>query len=106
MSADLYAELTADADVCRFCRCTEEKPCSWHRKDGPTWVTTRRNCCAAPSCINARSREMNARVQMEKEWKRKKTPAEITALIKEEKRQKQRDYRARVKARKQKGRAA
>jgi hypothetical protein len=99
-------ELTAEPGVCRFCRCSEDSPCSWHRKEGVTWVTARQNCCTAPQCINARSREINARMAMEKEWKRKKTPGEISELIKEEKREKQRKYRAKVKARKQKGRAA
>jgi len=93
-------ELIAPPGVCRFCRCSEEDPCSFHRSEGPVWIAKARNCCNAPACIRARNEEHAARMRMESEWKRKRTPAEIGALIAEEQREKRRQYRLKAKSRK------
>ncbi|HVJ09306.1 MAG TPA: hypothetical protein VM554_13070 [Acidisarcina sp.] len=76
-----FGELLAEPGTCRFCSCSEESPCSWHRQEGPYWVNTQRNCCTAPGCIRARERELAARNQAARDIKRRRTPAEVHALI-------------------------
>ena len=82
------------AGQCRFCHCTEADPCRIPGGDTCAWYIASRDVCTAPGCITAYHAQQN-RLAAQTSRTRKRTPAQIHALIMEEKRTKQRAYRAR-----------
>jgi hypothetical protein len=81
------------AGTCRFCRCTEDDPCRIPGGDSCSWYVATRDVCTAPGCITAYHAELRRKMSRNK----RRTPAEIHALMKEEKNAKQRAYRAKRK---------
>jgi hypothetical protein len=81
----------APAGTCRFCGCTEAKPCKLPDGESCWWLLASRNCCTAPACISAyyAARE-GAALQAWRARPRKRTPAQIHALKLEERRAKRR----------------
>lgn len=79
------------AGRCRFCRCTETDPCRIPGGDTCAWYVATRDVCTAPGCITAYHAELR------RKHTKKRTPGQIHALMMEEKRAKQRAYRARRK---------
>lgn len=67
---------------CRFCHCTESNACSTPPCGEPcAWVDRNRTVCSNPSCLRAWG-ELKRRLEYEaRKRNRKKTPAEIHALI-------------------------
>jgi hypothetical protein len=81
--------------VCQFCRVTDDEV------DGNklSWHNTARNCCSRYACVS-RYKEQIRRARRDFQSKtRKKTPAEICELQRQERQAKNRRYREAAKAR-------
>jgi hypothetical protein len=79
------------AGVCRYCRCTEANPC--HLPDGEAcnWFDPTRTLCSAPACLAAHFRELeHERQRRAAPGLRRRSPAEIFALQKQEQRARRR----------------
>jgi hypothetical protein len=46
--------------VCRFCRCTDDKPCRLLNGDACCWMTKERIACSNPDCVMAEERRVKA----------------------------------------------
>jgi hypothetical protein len=91
------------AGTCRFCHCTEADPCRIPGGDTCAWMDGTRTVCTAPACQNAYWAESRRKSSDAAAMFRKRSPAEIHELIKQEKRAKRRASRA--KRRQQRGAA-
>ena len=67
--------------TCRMCGCSEKVPCTLPTGDQCSWYSFDRTVCSSPSCITAFGRERAKKKAEAAERDRKKTPAEIHALI-------------------------
>ena len=82
------------AGICHFCGIPDE------RVDGDRirWVDSRRAVCSQPGCVRRFGSEVEKALHAARP-KRKRSPAEVHALILEERRRKRREYRLRRKGR-------
>ena len=93
------------AGVCRFCHCSEANPCTLPTGDACGWFDAERTVCTAPACLNAYFAESRRKASDAAAKFRKRTPAEIHALKKEEKNARQRAYRAKRREQQKRGAA-
>jgi len=80
--------------ICRFCKCSasedESRACTTPTGDPCHWFDFERTTCSSPACVRAWENE-RAKFKAERaEESRKKTPAEIHALIREERKARRR----------------
>jgi hypothetical protein len=83
--------------ICRYCRCTEAKPCRLSDGEGCGWLDGLRTVCTKAACVRAYHRDWR---ELRARWTRRPSPFEIRERQRLEKNRKQREYRARVKQRK------
>ena len=90
--------------VCRYCKCTEEKPCSippFGSGDTCGWEDgVDRTVCTAPHCISNYWRDKREARRAFKALTRRRSTGEIYELQLEEIRKRKRESRKRCKARK------
>jgi hypothetical protein len=82
------------AGLCRFCHCTEQKPCTLPSGDECWWFDKDRTVCTNPQCINAFTCLL---AQLRAKAERKRTPGDIHRLMQEERRERRRASKARKK---------
>jgi hypothetical protein len=80
--------------VCRYCNCTEENACRLPDGEACAWLNTDRDVCSAPACLAAHSRALKRDERRRYQRPRRRTPADILELRKQE--QSDRRKRARL----------
>ena len=85
---------------CRYCRCTEDNACVL--EDGDTCILNEATMvCNRPACVIAQDNARKAYEWQQKQANRKRTPAEVQAVIAAEKKQSRKasnaKYRAKLK---------
>jgi hypothetical protein len=81
--------------VCQFCQVTDADVDG----DKLSWHNGARNCCSRYACVARYKAQLRRARRAFKAWQRRKTPAEIYELQKQEKRERNRRYREAAKAR-------
>lgn len=66
---------------CRQCGCSEDSLCTLPNGEPCSWYDAERTVCTAPACILALGREQGRMQAARDRRNKKKTPAEIHALI-------------------------
>ncbi|MHB8303637.1 MAG: hypothetical protein ACYDC6_12480 [Acidobacteriaceae bacterium] len=66
---------------CRVCKCSEATPCTTPTGDACHWWSYDRTVCSNPPCVRSLQRELAQAKASAKVRNKKKTPAEIHALI-------------------------
>ena len=46
--------------VCRYCGCTQDRPCRLHDGDECSWIDGSRTVCSAPGCVCAEAARVRA----------------------------------------------
>jgi hypothetical protein len=93
------------AGTCRFCGCTPESPCRIRGGDNCVWMDDTRTVCTGEKCQIRYYAEMRRLEAEALHRTKKRTPARIHELKMEEKRKKQRAYRARKRDEQKRGAA-
>jgi len=73
-------------DTCRFCRCDESHACRLPDGDACAWFDQERTICSAPACLAAHFRELERERRRREQRPRRRTPAEILEIRKQEQR--------------------
>jgi hypothetical protein len=79
--------------ACRFCRCTEANACRLPDGEACAWFDATRTLCSAPACLAAHFRELERARRRANERPRRRSPAEIIEIRKQEQRERRRRAR-------------
>lgn len=86
----------AQPGVCRYCKCTERGRCRLPDGDPCGWFDPARTVCSAPACLTAHfAARDKAGLDAYRARPKKRTPAEIHALMQAEKKARRRGARPR-----------